>query len=118
MTLDTIEENAVEPMHRTTIDEEDIVWVTTNHNGPTRVHTDRDCRSLAGARNINKTCLAELAEHGIETTICSHCAGERAEPEPKDPHETRHALLDLDPADLGLSALGERACDDRRGGDA
>jgi len=76
--------------------------------GPIRpVHLDTDCRFLDHAKNQFSGTARQVHS---DRPVCQECsdAAEYGLPEGTDPAATRKQLADLDPDDVGLSALGER----------
>lgn len=73
----------------------------------TRVHTDRECRHLDGVDPVFSGTVGTLAQHRL---VCQECCGNpNFGPEKGvDVNATRKKLSELNPDDLGLSAMGER----------
>lgn len=91
--------------------EQDLVWARTVRGGHgVRVyHTDPDCHNLQmaqGAKPVGPSTLHPDAR------LCRVCSGSISVHRPdSDPLETRNALLELEPEDLGLSPIGERGAE-------
>jgi len=89
------------------------VHYASHIGGPIRpVHLDNDCRFLDEAKSQFSGAVRQLHS---DRPICEECTGaaEYGVSEGTDPAATRKQLADLDPDDVGLSALGERPGGDR-----
>ena len=89
------------------------VHYASRTGGPIRpVHLDDDCRFLDHAKNQ----FSGPARHEhSDRPVCRVCSGaaDFGNESGTDPAATRSQLADLDPSDVGLSALGERSGGDR-----
>jgi hypothetical protein len=91
----------------------DRVNTASRIGGPIRpVHLDSDCRFLDEAKNQFSGAARQLHS---DRPICKECSGtaEHGNKGGSDPAATQKQLADLDPDDVGLSALGERPGGDR-----
>ena len=90
------------------LDPDRQVYYASRIGGPVRtVHPDSDCRFLDQAKNQFSGAARQLHS---DRPICKECsdAAEHGNKGGTDPAATRKQLADLDPDDVGLSALGER----------
>lgn len=84
------------------------VHYASRTGGPIRpVHLNTDCRFLDHAKNQFSGTARQVHS---DRPVCQECSGvaEYGLSEGTDPAATRKQLADLDPDDVGLSALGER----------
>jgi len=95
------------------LDPDREVYYASRTGGPIRpVHLNTDCRFLDHAKNQ----FSGPARHEhSDRPVCRVCSGaaDFGNESGTDPAATRSQLADLDPDDVGLSALGERPGGDR-----
>lgn len=83
--------------------------------GPRQYHTDPDCHVLDRAVTVHEKDPDILSDEFEECLLCADDVhANRAEV--TEPNATRRRLEELNPDDLGLSPMGERA--DQPGGEA
>ena len=90
------------------LDSDREVYYASRTGGPIRpVHLDTDCRFLDHAKNQFSGTARQVHS---DRPVCRLCSGaaEHGNKGGIDPAATRKQLADLDPDDVGLSALGER----------
>jgi hypothetical protein len=85
------------------------VYYASHSSGPVPpVHLDNDCRFLEHAKNQFSGTALQLHS---DRPVCKECTGaaDYGQPHGGDVAATRcHLLSELEPDDVGLSALGER----------
>lgn len=86
------------------------VYQTGRPGGPKRaVHKKEDCPRLDQGNNVRDRALDNVSD---DRPVCKDCFGVSA---PRggasDVNETRRALLDTSPEELGLAPLGNRSGD-------
>lgn len=90
------------------LDPDQEVYYASNTGGPIRpVHFDNDCRFLDLAKNQFSGTARQVHS---DRPVCQECSGaaEYGNEAGTDAAAIRSKLADLDPSDVGLSALGER----------
>ena len=90
------------------LDPDRQVHYASRSGGPIRpVHLHNDCRFLDQAKNQFSGTVRQVHS---DRPVCQECsdAAEHGNKGSTDPAATRKQLADLDPDDVGLSALGKR----------
>ena len=90
------------------LDSDCQVHYASRTGGPIRpVHLDDDCRFLDHAKNQFSGTARQVHS---DRPVCQECSGaaDFGNESGTDPAATRKQLADLNPDDVGLSALGER----------
>lgn len=86
------------------MDSDTQIWTTNRRRGgEICVHTNQDCDRLVNAATVYEFRLDELHDY----RHCKRCSGE-VEVDSSDPYALRRLLEESDPADIGLSAIGDR----------
>ena len=95
------------------LDPDRQVYYASRTGGPIRpVHLDNDCRFLDHAKNQFSGAARQVHSDRPVCRVCSGAADFGNE-SGTDAAAIRSKLADLDPDDVGLSALGERPGGDR-----